>query len=99
MTPTYDICVDYDTLLDVGSKLQKIGRSLYDSTAKMETALQYSQDFLEGYQFERVKQNTRQCLQVAKRTENNLHNAMEYIKALMQILEEYQKCGYNGGKA
>ena len=97
MATTYDICVDYDTLYDAGRKLQDIGNSLHNSIANMDQALLYSQEFLAGEQFERVKQTTENCMKIAARTENNIRYALQYIKDLLQILDEYQNCSYSGG--
>ena len=79
MATTYDICVDYDTLYDAGRKLQDIGNSLHNSTANMDQALLYSQEFLAGEQFERVKQTTENCMKIAARTENNIRYALQYM--------------------
>ena len=98
MTMIYDICVDYDTLQDTGRKLQHIGNSLHKSAVGMEQALRYSQDFLSGEQYERARHTTETCLKIAGRTENNIRYSLEYIKDLLQLLEEYQRCIYSGGK-
>ena len=96
MFPTYDICVDYAVLNEAGRRLQNIGNSLHTSVVDMEQALRYSEGFLAGEQFERTKKTTENCLRTAGKTENNIRYSLQYLKELLLILDEYQKCSYNG---
>ncbi len=96
MTGSYDMCVDYDVLCDVEDKLQKIEYDLNNSTDQMIRAIQTSQDFLAGNQFEKAKVATASCVEVTRRTGNNIRHAMEYIKKLKAAVDDYGKCGYNG---
>ena len=92
----YDMYVDYDTLCEVQDKLKKIEYDLANSTDQMLKAINSSQDFLAGNQFEKAKNTTAACLQVSKKTGTNIHNAMDYIEKLKNSLDEYGRCSYNG---
>ncbi len=96
MAGSYDMCVDYDVLCDIEEKLENIKHDLNNSTDQMFRAIQVSQDFLAGNQFEKAKKTTTSCIEITKRTENNIRYAMEYILKLKETMDEYGKCGYNG---
>lgn len=94
--PGYDMCVDYDTLCMIEDKLQKIEYDLTNSTQKMVEAIQRSQDFLAGNQFEKAKNTTMSCVEISRKTETNLEYAKKYIGNLRTALEEYGRCCYSG---
>lgn len=96
MAAGYDICVDYELLCDVEDKLKKINYDLCNSTDHMVEAIQSSQNFLAGNQYEKVKLVTVNCIAVTRRTGKNIRHAIKYIKKLRSALEEYGRCGYNG---
>ena len=96
MGETFDICVDYNTLCDLQYKLELIMHDLINSTEQMTHAIQNSQQFLAGYQFEKAKKTTLECISLTEKTENNIRHAMEYLEKLKGILEEYGHCAYNG---
>ena len=96
MAASFDMYVDYDILCDVEDKLQKIEYDLNSSSDQMVRAIQVSHMFLAGNQFEKAKRTTASCIDVTKRTGNNIRNAMEYIEKLKAALYEDGKCGYNG---
>ncbi len=96
MSTAYDMCVDYDTLCEVQDKLKKIEYDLTNSNEQMLKAINSSQDFLAGNQFEKAKNTTTACLQISKRTGTNIHKAMEYIEKLKNSLDEYGRCSYDG---
>lgn len=89
------MCVDYDTLCTIENKLQKIEFDLTNSTQKMVEAIQRSQDFLNGNQFEKAKNTTMNCVEVSKKTETNIKYAKKYIGDLRMALEEYGRCVYS----
>lgn len=91
----YDMCVDYDTLCTIEDKLQKIEYDLTNSTQKMVEAIQKSQDFLAGNQFEKAKNTTMSCVEISRKTETNIGYAKKYIGDLRMALEEYGRCGYS----
>lgn len=96
MSAAYDMCVDYETLIQIEDKLQKIEYDLLESTKRMTDAIQRSEDFLAGRQFEKAKNTTKACTVLTERTSGNIRNARVYIDSLKSSLEEYCKCGYSG---
>lgn len=94
---TYDMCVDYDELCTVEDKLKKIEYDLSNSTEQMVRAIQVSQEFLAGMQFEKAKRTTAACVEVTQKAGNNIRNAIEYIAKLKTALEDYSNCSYDGG--
>jgi hypothetical protein len=62
----------------------------------MKRAIQNSQEFLAGYQFEKAKRTTMDCVNLTGITSSNILNAMEYLEKLKGILEEYGRCAYSG---
>ncbi len=96
MSMTYDICVDYDTLCELQYKLELITHDLTNSTEQMTCAIQSSQEFLAGYQFEKAKKTTMECVKLTVKTGNNIRHAMEYLDKLKAVLDEYERCAYNG---
>lgn len=96
MSNTYDICVDYDTLCELQHKLELIKHDLTNSTDQMKRAIQNSQEFLAGYQFEKAKRTTMACVSLTEKTSNNIRHAMEYLEKLKGVLEEYGRCAYSG---
>lgn len=92
----YDMCVDYDTLCDIGDELQKIEHNLEESTQKMTNAILRSQKFLSGNQFEKAKVTTERCLILTKRTRENIMLARTYIEQLRACVNEYGGCSYSG---
>lgn len=96
MSGTYDICVDYDTLCELQYKLELISHDLINSTEQMTRAIQNSQEFLAGYQFEKAKSITMACANLTGKTSNNIRHAMEYLEKLKGILAEYGRCAYSG---
>lgn len=96
MAECYDMCVDYDILCGVEDKLQNIEYDLNNSAIQMVKAIQVSQDFLAGNQFEKAKRTTFLCIESTRRTGSNIRHAMDYITKLKSALDEYGKCGYSG---
>lgn len=96
MSAVYDMSVDYDTLCKIEDKLQKIEYDLNGSTEKMVAAIQISQDFLAGNQFEKAKSTTMSCVELTGKTGTNIKYARDYISKLRTALEEYSRCGYTG---
>ena len=96
MSSSYDMCVDYDVLCDIEVKLEKIEYDLNNSTDQMVKAIQVSQSFLAGNQFEKAKRTTATCVEMTRRTGNNIRSAMEYIEKLKTAMDDYGKCGYSG---
>lgn len=91
-----DMDVDYDTLLIVDNKLDKISYSLMNSAQQMQTAIRNSQDFLSGQQFEKAKNITFECTQYTELTAQNLIYAKTFIEELLVLLDEYGQCEYGG---
>ena len=96
MSTEYDICVDYDTLSELQYKLELITHDLTYSIEQMTHAIQSSQKFLAGYQFEKAKQITLACVKLTQKTSKNIQHATEFLKELKTILEEYGRCAYSG---
>ena len=66
-----------------------------ESTEQMVIALQYSQEYLSGNQFEKAKQTTLNCIEITGKTSNNITNAITYICKLKEIVDRYSMCGYS----
>ncbi len=96
MPSGFDINVDYDTLCRLEDKLQYISHDLTESTSQMSQAIQRSQDFLAGNQFEKAKNTTMTCIRHTNRTIGNIKNARKYLGDLKALLEEYGRCTYEG---
>ena len=96
MAAAFDMCVDYDTLRTIDDKLQRIEYDLQESTKKMTEAIQRSENFLAGQQFEKAKGTTMASVNQNQRTETNIKFARNYIEKLRVALEDYGKCGYLG---
>ena len=94
MSLNYDMCIDYDTLHILKDKLKKIDYDLNNSTKQMQIAIQNSQEFLSGNQFEKAKKTTLNCIELTEKTSSNITHAMEYIDKLMSALDEYDACRY-----
>ena len=95
----YDICVNYDVLCNLQYKLELIEHDLLSSVAQMEQAIRKSQDYLAGYQFEKAKSTTEDCIALTEKTINRIRCAKEYLEELKMILKEYGFCAYSGGKS
>lgn len=93
---SYDICVDYDTLCALQYKLDLVAHDLTNSAEQMTRAIQNSQEFLAGNQFEKAKRTTVTCVSLTERTCNNIKHAKEYLEKLITVLEDYGQCAYQG---
>ena len=90
----YDMDVDYDTLRYIKEKLEKIKYDLDNSSVQMLGSIQNSEGFLSGVQFEKAKKTTINCIQIIKKTSDNIRHSNEYITTIMSLLEEYEQYGY-----
>lgn len=97
MESKYDVCVDFDTLCAIEDKLKRIGRNLSDATEKMLLALQTSQGFLAGNQFEKAQKTTMGCVDITAKSNNNIRNALTYIDQLKELIMVYNTCRYEEG--
>ena len=88
--------VDYETLCELQHKLELIAHDLVNSTEQMTRALQNSQSFLAGNQYEKAKSITMTCLGISGKTANNIRHAMKYLEELKGIMETYGQCMYSG---
>lgn len=98
MSASYDICVDYDVLCELEYKLELIMHDLNCSTEQMAKAILNSEEYLSGHQFEKAKQTTKDCIKLTEKTGKNIKNAIDYLKTIEELLIEYGKCVYEGGK-
>ena len=94
MGSTYDMCIDYETLCEIESKLIDISRNLSVSADTMLDALRKCDGFLSGNQFEKACQTTITCSDVSKKTVENISEMLKYIAKLKECLEIYSGCGY-----
>ncbi len=99
MVNLYDICVDYDTLCNLEYKIDLILHDLGESTDRMTRAIQISESFLAGNQFEKAKQTTTECINMSRKTAGNLIHAKEYLKKLQESVLEYGQCVYKGAES
>lgn len=90
----YDMCTDLESLHAIEEKLRSIGTSLNDATEQMILALQTSQDFLAGRQYEQAQKTTLSCIDITAKTTNNIRNALAYLAQLEEKLEAYNQCKY-----
>lgn len=97
MGSKYDVCVDFDALCAIEDKLKGISVKLSDATAQMLQALQTSQGFLAGNQFEKAQKTTMKCINITAKTTNNLSNAFTYINQLKELIMTYGTCRYEEG--
>jgi len=96
MSAEYDMCVEYDILCNTEEKLEKIEYDLIHSTNQIVNAIQHSQDFLAGNQFEKAKRTTSNCVEATRKAGINIKHARDYIKRLKSALDEYGNCSYDG---
>lgn len=92
----YDMCVDYEELCLIEEKLTIVEQNLNGSTLKMIDAVQRSQGFLAGNQFEKARETTQKCTELTRKTQANIRYAVEFVDQLKNILDEYSSCGYKG---
>lgn len=92
----YDICIDRMVLDTIETKIERIERDIDESTMSMDKAINQSQNFLSGNQFEKAKNTTLNCLASSKNTQQNLRAAREYIVTLRNLIDEYAKYCYSG---
>ena len=98
MDNKYDMCVDYNVLSSVEEKLKAIEKDLNKSIEMMIRAIMNAQDYLDGYQFEKARKTTNDCVKLAERTEKNIRNAEAYIEKLKVIIEKYDSYAYKGSR-
>lgn len=97
MGSKFDMCVDFDELCAIEEDLRKIGVNLGESTERMLLALQSSQGFLAGKQYEKAQKTTMACIDITARTNNNIRNALAYIESLKDAMQKYGQCKYEEG--
>ena len=98
MENVFDICVDSDTLYNLENKIDLILHDLEESTDRMTRAIQTSENFLAGNQFEKAKQTTMNCMIISQKTAYNLSRAQEYLRRLQDSVTEYGQCVYKGAE-
>ena len=74
--------------------MRRIGVNLSESTERMLLALQSSQGFLAGKQFEKAQKTTMSCIDITAKTNNNIRNLLAYISQLKELVNTYDKCRY-----
>ncbi len=94
MTGEYDIYVDCDYLTDLEERLMTINNALNGASEQMISAVNYSQGFLSGRQFENAKEITKHCVNNTSQTCDNILKTIQYLEELKTVLEEYEKCRY-----
>lgn len=94
MISTYDMCVSYDVLLHAEENLQEIEKDLSESIEQMTKALIRSHGFLSGRQYEKAKEATQSCLDISRKTGNNIRYALSYLSELKAALDDYGRCAY-----
>lgn len=97
MRSIYDMCVNYQTLEEIVDKLTNIDTDLSEATRKMSNALQESQGFLAGQQFEKARSITIRTVEIAANTSVNINHAISFIKHLEEFTTNYSACRYKGG--
>ncbi len=97
MGSIYDMCVDCQTLETMMDKLTKIDTELSEATKKMATALQESQNFLAGNQFEKARSLTVRTVEIASNISGNINHASSFLKQLNEYTIQYSSCQYKGG--
>ena len=97
MRTVYDMCVDCQTLEVLMDKLIKIDTELSEATRKMADALQESQNFLAGRQFEKARDITIRTVEISSNTSGNINHAISFLKHLKEYTSQYAACQYKGG--
>ena len=97
MGSIYDMCVDCQTLETMMDKLTKIDTELSEATKKMATALQESQNFLAGNQFEKARSLTVRTVEIASNISGDINHASSFLKQLNEYTIQYTSCQYKGG--
>ena len=95
MGTSYDMCIDYETLCELESKLIDIRNNVGVSADSMLFALRNCDGFLSGNQFEKASQTTIMCSEVSKKTIENISEVLKYIAKLKECLETYSGCRYS----
>lgn len=95
MGSTYDMCIDYETLCEIESKLCNISKNLGISAERMLDTLRNCDGFLSGNQFDKVSQTTLICSDVSQKTIDNISEMLKFISKLKESLETYSGCRYN----
>ena len=91
----YDMYVSDNILKVMDENLQRIMKTLQSASEEMNSSVQRSSTFLAGNQFERTKENTKQCLNKIEIIGMNLQYARKYLAELESLLEAYGDCGYS----
>ena len=97
MGSMYDMCVNCQALETMIDKLTKIDTELSEATNRMARALQESQNFLAGNQFEKARSLTVRTVEIASNISGNVNNAISFLKQLDEYTTEYASCQYKGG--
>ena len=97
MDYTYDMCVDNPTLETIMDKLSRINTGLSDATKKMVDALQESQNFLAGQQFEKARELTVRTVDIASNVSVNINHAVSFLRKMEDHTIQYISCQYKGG--
>lgn len=97
MNGSFDMCIDLQTVVQISEKLKQIGSQLSDATKKMVDALQDSQGFLAGKQYEKARSLTLKTVETSTVTATNINNALRYLSDLEEHVNNYSTCKYMGG--
>ena len=95
MGASYDMCIDYETLCIIESKLISIRNNLGVSADSMLFSLRSCGGFLSGNQFDKACQTTIKCADVSQKTMKNISDVLKYISKLKECLESYSGCRYS----
>ena len=79
-------------------KINRISDNMEISIRQMRAAINESQNFLSGQQFEKAKDITTKTVENSRRCCSDLTHTTEYLERLRTALMEYRSCIYSGGR-
>lgn len=96
MASGYDLYVSATELERIREKLQAVKNDMYRTVDVMRDALQSSSEYLSGNQYDKAAKINNDCLSTIAATGENIDKAIVYLDNLLDIVQEYDKCIYQG---
>lgn len=96
MASGYGLYVSATELERIREKLQAVKNDMYRTVDVMRDALQSSSEYLSGNQYDKAAKINNDCLSAITATGENIDKAIVYLDNLLDIVQEYDKCIYQG---
>lgn len=90
----YDVNVDFETLCKMEEDLKRIRINLKLSADTMNESIGKSEQLLSGKQYERAKEITGECIEIAQKDIVVIQELISHIQTIKRILNEYMDCAY-----